>query len=299
MPIHDLPSSKNYIQPIDKNIVEVSGAELEEKTKENETYNINLKNDILKQKEKQNLDYELLKKRLYENTDNISYTELKNLLTQKKYDDIREYAKLNDEFRASMHEAAHLIVWKKWAKKPIAIDTVSLGKENNNNFPWVQKKIEGESSWRVEWKSFFSFSDQQFVQTSLAWYVFERGLGLSHEIASAHAQQDFHDILNRPWYEYIYENWRKPYWFNEEWDLVCEKWDNLVSSNEIQNTLIQIAYKELQSVWTLLSTNRDLLYSIWIELFENKVLDDEKVNLLINNESKSNLYQSDLPNVWL
>lgn len=233
------------------------------------------------QQKLQDQDIDILKKDLDVSINEIPVANLRQLLKNKNYDAIKEYISQNDVLRASFHEAAHIIVWKKWSPKNIIINTVSLWEQNNNATTWIQKKIDGISSWRVEWGNFFSFTDQHFVQLAIAWYALERLFGISHENAAAHAKQDFYDIINRVWYDHIYENWRKPSHFNEKGDLVCTEVTPILSPQEIKDALIKITYAELQSTWQILAANRDALYAVWIELFSEKSLDNTSINTLL------------------
>ncbi len=245
---------------------------------DHETYN-----DTFSQQQKlQYTQAKMLQQSLNESEEVMSVEELRSLFAQKNYNAIKEYAKQNDLFRTSLHEASHVILWKRWSLKSVIIDSVSIGKKNNNDWSLaIQKKIDWISSWRVVWKNFFDFSDKHFIQTLIAWYVFERWLGFSHEIAASHAQQDFQDIVNRPWYEYIYENWWSPSYFNEEGDLVCEEVNPLLTHQQIRDKLITLAYTHLQEVASIITKNRDLTYELWIELFDKKSLDETKINEIL------------------
>lgn len=236
----------------------------------------------------QDTEVAILKEKLVsENQNSFTIENLKTLLQEKKYDNIKEYVTQNNELRASFHEGAHVIIGKLWSSKSIKIDSVSIWKENKwpTNTIWIQQKIWEESEARVTWWSFFQFTDQHFINTSLAWYVLERWLWFDHNIAAWHAKQDFFDIYNRPWFAEIYEHWREPVWFNESWDMTCKKVSPPLTWEQIQSKLLSLSYGQIWTISNIVSQNRHLLYTLGISLFERKKLENQDIDNIIQSDS--------------
>lgn len=215
---------------------------------------------------------------LWNNSEEIKYEELKDLLEQWNYDKIKEYIHKNEELRTSMHEAAHVIVGKSfWLK----FDSVTIWEQDNEQGFSVQEKIGWKSSWQTRWQSLFQFTDQSLIQMSLAWYVAECALGINYKDANIHAQQDFNDILNWIGFDVVYEEWRKPKGFNDRWDLISEKIEPKLTKEEVRKDLLNLASQEMKPVASIILANRDNLYKLWIELYWKKELTDIQANSIL------------------
>ncbi len=218
------------------------------------------------------------------NFDTLSFAQqadyLKKLYVNNDFDQIKQLASTNKRLRIAFHEAAHVVVGKVVWNGKINFDSVSIGDQTTDEF--VARKSVGESEWRVYWSSFFQFkNDKQFIYTQLAWYVLELWLWISHEKAFGHAGQDFHDICTWQLFEYIYDKWLKPIWFDDDGDVQTVSCAPPLTKEEIKRIIIEeICYNEIQPIAQILKNNRWLYCEIACELHKKWSLTQEKVNWL-------------------
>lgn len=212
------------------------------------------------------------------NSSEVSYQELKKLSIEWNTEKIKSYVKSNDMLRTSMHEAAHVIVWRLYGLIP---DFVSIWDCDNNQGAWVQHMIWWISTWQTKWHSYLQFTDKPFVHMSLAGFVAECRLWIDYMVANEHAKQDTNDILDWQWFDALYERWLKPKYFNERWYLLGEKVDPKLSREDVKKELENIMSQEAKKLAHIIVNNSHDLYTLWIELYWNRNLDNWQINSIL------------------